>query len=378
MKIKYLTVSDIHLGNRLVPTEYTITNLKRELFADDKKDLDILFIAGDLFDMRLDFDSPEVHCIIVFLTQLLLFCSENKIKLRVLEGTPSHDWRQSQVITKLNSTLKEPCDLKYYPILIIEHMVDLGIYILYVPDEWTNKEEELIKDINLQLKEHSIKQVDIAMMHGHFKYQSIHMPDSSIKFDEAYFLNLVKHYINIGHIHIHTHYERIIAQGSFERLAHSQEESKGYTIAQIDTATNKRSWDFCINKNAMIFKTIKVTNGMNINKLDKLISKLPKNCFVRLAMKKDHPLNANFEELKLRYLDCNIKRQIIDNSGVSVNTYISTDDIDIDMSSVTLNEGNLMEKLKDLINIKSYDFKDRHWDYFNKYLKPDIKLESIT
>jgi hypothetical protein len=64
------------------------------------------------------------------------------------------------------------------------------------------------------------------------------------------------------------------------------------------------SFVFVENTNARIFKTIELKNkdlDHSLLKIDKVISKLPKNSFVRIKAKKDHAVYLAFEELKLKY-----------------------------------------------------------------------------
>ena len=106
------------------------------------------------------------------------------------------------------------------------------------------------------------EEVDIAIMHGQFHYQFPRIKlDSS--HDEQEYLNMVKHYIHIGHIHTHSSYDRIIAQGSFDRIAHGEEENKGCVVAKIDTTNRENDeWMFLVNDKAMRFITLNCPSGL--------------------------------------------------------------------------------------------------------------------
>ena len=56
------------------------------------------------------------------------------IILRILEGTPSHDWKQSKLFIHLNDLTKAGTDVKYIDSLSIEYIDKFGINVLY-PDE---------------------------------------------------------------------------------------------------------------------------------------------------------------------------------------------------------------------------------------------------
>ena len=56
-----------------------------------------------------------------WLTELIVFCKQHDIILRILEGTPSHDRNQSKVITSIIKKLNIELDYKYIDTLYIEH-----------------------------------------------------------------------------------------------------------------------------------------------------------------------------------------------------------------------------------------------------------------
>ena len=95
------------------------------------------------------------------------------------------------------------------------------------------------------MKDLNIEQVDLAMMHGNFKYQ-LPMPSIHMHTEEDY-LSIVRYYICINHIHTASVYGRILAPGSFDRMAHGEEEDKGYRI--YSTENNKDTEFVVLNSN---------------------------------------------------------------------------------------------------------------------------------
>jgi len=305
-ELKYLVLSDLHLGHAKNKSRDIIFNLN--IFFDDYTpksqftDLDIIFIAGDLFDGLLDLSSSDIHEASLWLSRLMNFCARFNIKLRILEGTPSHDWRQSKIAETIACIIKLPLDFKYINTLHIEYLEDLQSYILYMPDEWTANAELSFSQVQTLLHEMQISQVDIAIMHGLFNYQLKHIVGNIQKHNEYDYLGIVKHFINIGHIHTFSTYERIIAQGSFDRLCHGEEEPKGAVLCTI--SDKEDSFSFIENKHAKIFKTIELKSNdleVSFKKIDRVISKLPDNSHVRIKAKKDNPIYTNLDELKLKY-----------------------------------------------------------------------------
>lgn len=344
--IKYIVSSDIHLGHLNTPTPHIINSFKSKILTEQNKDIDILFIAGDLFDRLLDLNSKEVQQIILFFNYLLSYCTENEILLRVLEGTPSHDRQQSQILVKLNDIRTHKCDLKYFDKLDIEYIAKFNQYVLYVPDEWTNDHATLEKEIQEKLNQHTINQVDIAILHGQFQYQFLGKKYTGFYFKEDYFHSLVKGFIHIGHYHTYSTLDRIIANGSLERLSHGEESPKGYVRVNGKTAS------FIENDLAYTYKTINITSATTIERLDSHIQKYPKQSHLRLLMNRDHPFNITYTDLKLRYLDYHLKKQIRESASEDATiTYIVTDE-ELEYTDKFVLDGNLQDLLLTIINSK--------------------------
>ncbi len=364
-KISYLVVSDIHLGHPNTPTDYIVANLRKELFS--YRELDYLFIAGDMFHRLLDFNNEDVYSIVSFIYDLTQFCYTTKTKLRILEGTPSHDWQQSKIFVEINQAQKNPCNLKYFTSLDIE--IDDGLSVLYVPDEWAPDEQTLEDEVNMKLAQYHLKEVDIAIMHGAFSYQD---PQNHVKnkFRESYFMSIVKHFIHVGHFHSHSYcMNKIIAQGSFDRLAHGEEEDKGYVIATIYKDDLERdSWTFVSNKNSYVYKTLELSSRETIESLRKKIVKYPKGSYIRLKMKSSHPLNEIYDQIKVLFLDYNIRRKIESPKDTDQKelTYIE-DESQFVFETITLE--NITQRLRKQIETKSYNFSENDWALYDKTMQ---------
>lgn len=146
--------------------------------------------------------------------------------------------------------------------------------------------------------------------------------------DSDEYLRLVKHFICIGHIHNHTVYNRIIAQGSFDRLNHGEEEPKGAVLCTI--SKNGNSFEFIENKQAKIYKTIKIRfNDLDraLQQIENNLSKIPEGSYVRIQCKKDHPLYIAFDELKIKYpLYFFTKDSVEDKEEILTDSEIDSDD----------------------------------------------------
>lgn len=305
--VKYLVLSDIHFGHNINKTCSIIENLDIFFNTNAKlfKDLNIIFLAGDVFDRLLGNNNKDYIYAIRWLTDLLVYCTKKDVTLRVLEGTPSHDWQQMQVLDTIITRLGLNIDYKYINTLCIEHMDKYNLDVLYLPDEYKHKADDTWKDVQKLLVEHKLQQVDIAIMHGQFTYQlPVLLPSSH---NEHNYLSIVKYYINIGHIHTHSVKDRILAQGSFDRLAHGQEEDKGGILVTLDD--NPR-WEFIVNKKAMAFNTYKFDSSSTMEDIHKVLTeakkKLPAGSNIRVILK-DNNLVGITEDMRKSYPMFNIK-----------------------------------------------------------------------
>lgn len=366
--MRYVVCSDIHLGHKRTPTSHIINSFKTSILTQKNADIDLLFIAGDLFDKLLDLNSKEVREIIGFFNHLLDYCTTNSIKLRVLYGTPSHDHNQSEILVKLNDIRTTPADLRYFNILDIEYLPEYDKYVLYIPDEWSHSHQDIENQITDKLNILGITQVDIAILHGQFTYQ-VKGAFPGLFYNENYFLSLVKGFIHIGHYHSHSYFDRIIANGSLERLAHNEEEPKGYVIV------HNKTYSFVHNHNAYIYKTIKVTPTTTLEKLDKQIRKYPVNSYIQLQVADDHPFAITFQELRVRYMDYHLKRKR--NKSAEEKTtvaYILTDE-QLDMSNRFIIDADVAKTVLSNIDAK-HDLSLPELSKLSKYLEIFSDIQS--
>lgn len=273
--IKCIALSDIHLGSDLVPTEAIIHGLNN-LLPDDGSliDIDLLILAGDVFDKQLWLPNEVVSSIQLWIMRILFLCKKYDIKLRVLEGTPSHDARQSKQFIILNEGLQIGADVKYHDTLEIDYINIRGkdYSFLYLPDEYhSTAAVESAIEIKSLLDKASLKTVHFVVMHGAFTYQlPIHSPNFH---DMAFYLSICEYYIIVGHIHKMSTYERILAPGSTHRIGHGYEEPKG--MFKLTITDHGNYVEFIENIWASQYKTIRIGN-LTVDKAEKLLQKVIK------------------------------------------------------------------------------------------------------
>jgi hypothetical protein len=224
--------------------------------------------------------------------------------LRILEGTPSHDRKQARAAEKIKEVSGLQVDMRYIEHLHIEHMKDLDIHVLYIPDEWTTKTSETFRQVQDLMQNMDLKQVDIAMMHGMFSFQAPKGIKSIPVHREEDYLPIVKRFINIGHDHVHKTSGRILVQGSFDRIAHGEEGPKGAILCRIYEDQQQDEYFFIENKSAKIYKTIDLKSEDLDNSLVELrreLKKIPEDSYVRIRAPKTHPLYVAFDDLKVQF-----------------------------------------------------------------------------
>lgn len=297
--INIACVSDIHLGHKRNTTAEIISNLMLA-FRDDASFafLDILFLAGDVFDGLLSLPNEDVPEIDIWIGQLLNLCKKHNVKLRVLEGTPSHDWCQSQRFITINEIAAINADVKYVKELSIEYIDDLGLNVLYIPDEWESTTEKTFEQVQAALAAKGLTQVDLAIMHGQFEYQ---LPEhvKAQKHNSNDYLSIVSRLIFIGHVHVHTRHQRIVAQGSFDRLSHGEEGPKGHVRARLKD-NGECDVVFVENTGAKQFITVSCLGlelEATIKKVSKVAATLKPGTYIRVEADHTNHIFQNMEVL---------------------------------------------------------------------------------
>lgn len=295
--------SDIHLHHSKTPTTFILENLY-QAFPDTPEtgELDIIWLAGDLFDGLMSLPDPNVVEIRMWINWFLRMCKKRDIVLRVLEGTPSHDWKQSRLFTSINEIAEIGADVAYAETLSIEYIEKFGINVLYVPDEWEPEPDDTWKQVQQLLSAHRLDKVDFSIMHGAFSFQLPSHVQVPTHVPERY-LDITRHYIFIGHIHRHSIFERIIAPGSFDRISHGEEEPKGHVRVKV----RKEGSDdivFVPNEGSKIYKSVTCT-GLPIKealkKVDDVAKTLPEESHVRIIGSKQDTIMASLDQLRSKY-----------------------------------------------------------------------------
>ncbi len=300
---------DVHLGHSRNEAQFIIKNLNKKI-SNDKflSGMDLLVLNGDIFDTLLSLNHEAVPFIKAWIGKLIRLCRKHQVVLRILEGTPSHDRAQNALFESINALIAKhdasPFDMRWVRELEVEKIDSLGISVLYVPDEWRHDTAETLAEARAAIEAAGLEQVDIAAMHGQFRYQlpAVAARDNACHNEDAY-EELVKYVVIVNHVHIHNPRGKIIPPGSFDRIAHGEEGPKGFVTCTLYPDGSKEV-TFIENEDARRFVTIGCPYEeveQNLILIDQIVSKLPNGSFVRIKADYANAIITNMDVLRARW-----------------------------------------------------------------------------
>lgn len=295
---RWVVISDVHAGCKRISTAKMLQSLRKYLPETEIAKLDLIVLAGDWYDDLLALNNDVVIEVDIYIAWLCRMCKKHDVSIRVLEGTPSHDWTQPRRFEYINNEISNiGADLVYIDELSIRYEEKFNMNFLFVPDEVHPDPKVTLAQVHELLQARNLEQVDMAFMHGQFEFQ---LPDivKAPKHDSAEYIKIVRHAIFIGHIHTCSIQDIIYAQGSFDRTSHGQPEKKGYFKGLLKD--DKISVDFVVNEDAHVFETIDclgLTAEQTIEKVVAFATDCPEGSNIRIHSEASNPLFANMGEL---------------------------------------------------------------------------------
>lgn len=348
-----ITISDLHCFNNLCPTHMVVEQSMR--WVEDHtavlKQADLFIIGGDWFHRGVHYSSPLVFESLTLITFIGKFCYTHGLKLRILEGTKSHDMNQNVGLVHHLAVAYPDLDVKLFKTICIEHISEWDMDILYVPDDMGSA-EHVWSEVQKVLIEKSLSVVDMAIMHGCFTYQ---LPQVSLatSHDEDLFSSIVRYFITIGHHHVYNPHPDgvIVPQGSLSRTAHGQEEPKGGIIMYMSPDIPARH-TFLENKHATPFIKYNLTDNIlkdeaNIRKLTELDNEL---MHIRLVGPDTNPLLSSTKALNAKYT--HVKFTIEKTNEVT--NIVKKSKVDY-LQVVNINESNFPVVLEDYLKLMGVD-----------------------
>ncbi len=299
--LRILSISDIHFGNTHIDPFQLADNFRRYVIAQ-LDSIDLLLVGGDFFDTALALSDIITPSILTIMYDLLATANKYNVTVRFVRGTFSHERTQCQYFQLLHSQQNYTNDLKYFDTITLDYLEQFDLRILFLPDDlpYTNS-AAIIAVVNQKLRELNWDYVDYAVVHGYFDHVvpvGAHQPKNTYLRSQ---FDFVTRYVLIGHVHTSTIVDKFIYNGSFDRLAHGEEEPKGFI--RIDDDGIVAHVKFITNNNATKFITLDystITDEVNVmQKLTTVIEQLtPKQTsHIRLI----HP-NISFRHGVLKFV----------------------------------------------------------------------------
>ncbi len=324
---RLLTISDIHLFHRKTPIEHMLATLNRYVFnRTTLAEVDAVLITGDLFDRWVKLTMGDLIWEWVYNT--LTLCKETNTALRVLEGTPFHEWKQSKLLVTINETAGINADLIYVDELTIMDDPTLGMTIGYIPDEIRPTCTQIMDDLETMMSVRALDRLDLIMAHGFFDFQL--PPGQTNALDTDRLSALVNYVIYCGHDHRSKGKNKVKVPGSWDRCAQGEEGAKGGIITDI--FRSECSHQFLENPDAYPYITLDLTleNDESIIKRIETHLENQKVGYLRLYIPKETTLRdylTNIAKTAIIGVDIEYKGEtIIDRandafslSGVTVN-----------------------------------------------------------
>lgn len=307
-KLHHASVSDVHVFHPETPTKHILANLTKA-FPDSEVtgDLDAIFIVGDFFDQIAVLPDPNVSLVKAWIVRFLKMCARRHITIFVLEGTPKHDRGQNKLFTELVELAEIPVQLHYITQLEIFHWSEFGVDILFVPDEWSSGQWasstiETQREVKALMAQKGLEKVDFSFIHGAMDYH-LKVVKKHLVHDPNFYRSITRYQTWMGHIHTPDNRDRILMNGSFDRLNHGEEHPKGHWRC-VTQPNGDYTATFMENKGAAIYKTIWLKNpdvDISMTEVREGIEGLPKGAHVRIRADRGHPVIAGLETLRREY-----------------------------------------------------------------------------
>ena len=256
MKITFLT--DIHIGNPKVYLDRITESLHTYAYPEILTS-QIVLLGGDFFDCLLNINSDAGIRALYIIDELIDIALQNKIYLRVLRGTFSHDRYQNRLFVERARVIPEYQGIPLIRVIDkveIERFTPYHCDILFCPDDQPQKDmSQVILDV---LEANHLDQVDYFCCHGYWDHLlppnlMVHPSDC---LDYERLQSKVRCYVFNGHVHSSSVWNKVVSGGSFERFRHAEEEDKGFYTSEFNEKNHTATLKFIRNVEAVPFISI--------------------------------------------------------------------------------------------------------------------------
>lgn len=293
-----LTISDIHLYNPRISNQKMIDALDDVLKQPCFKVANTIIFAGDYTDRRVTLDHPDNGTIIRGFARWCFACEEQDKEIWILEGTRSHDWGQMRTFFEMARIFTPNLKIRYFDKITVFKDERFDLDFLFVPDDIHHDHDVIFSMVEEQMQKANVQMVDFAIMHGMFESQvpeGLNLPCH--KYEN--FDRIVRHAILIGHVHINSENGKMLAQGSFGRISHGEEQPKGYYHTWLDKEGVFHK-QFIENKLAELFITVDclgLTADQTFESVNTAILEYGSDVNIRIMSEAENPVFQNMDEM---------------------------------------------------------------------------------
>lgn len=274
---KVAEIADIHFGNGRVSPVRTYEHLQDVLYPLFEE-IKLLIINGDTFDTLLNMNSDAGLYIAKFIDDIINLAVLNKVYIRVVRGTFSHDRHQNRFFTvkdRGTHTLNGVDLVRVIDRITIEHFDEMNIDVLYCPDDQPHKDlSQAIIDV---IESNHLKQVDLLCSHAYYEHLLPtgipHIPHNTLSFDRL--SKYVSGFMLNGHVHKASMYKgKMISSGSFERMDHDNDQKPvGMWLLTAERCKQQLKWSasFVENTQAIPFVTFTAANYKSVEEIQSAV-----------------------------------------------------------------------------------------------------------
>lgn len=261
MEYQGLIIADLHVGAMNLDRTYKeFTEILLSYIKKNKKKLDFIVIAGDFFDHKFFLHDKETELAYKMISDLCDIC-EDKIKLRFVYGTESHECNQYSLLMDTN-LFDRGVDLRVIKYVAEEELMP-GLNVLYLPEEHIYDKEAYYEDFFAEDKKY-----DYIFGHGVInevmtEFSAKANNQTSTKrmkvptFGTGELGRICKGQVFFGHFHINRNMDdKFFSIGSFSRWKFGEEGDKGFYHIKCNPEEYEYDANYIVNDMAESFTTI--------------------------------------------------------------------------------------------------------------------------
>ena len=212
-------------------------NLELFLEAIRQLDIDLVVIAGDYFDYKLQLNSPSAITAIHWFDRFINVCKESGVKkIRIIKGTQDHDNDQLEVFRSYEDDIT-----RIFTHTTSEETLP-NLRCIYCPDELMN-----LSDYHQTYYPEFYPTPDIGFFHGNFdtilpKIEYDRIQDNQLKimiYEYEKFSKLIKGPLISGHWHTRCNHKSLYYVGSYDRWKFGEETDKSFIYGQYNTENSQ-------------------------------------------------------------------------------------------------------------------------------------------